>query len=65
MECKNISLKFTLQTQTKYKSTKIRTCLQGLLAWDMSFQTSVKNCIPHKVSYCQNLDIRKVSIALS
>ena len=31
MEDKNIFSKLTLQTQTKYKNTKIQTCLQGLL----------------------------------
>ena len=31
MEDKNIFSKLTLQTQAKYKNTKIRTCLQGLL----------------------------------
>ena len=31
MEYKNIYSKFTLQTQTKYKNAKIRTCLHGLL----------------------------------
>ena len=36
MEYKKISSKFMLQTQTKYKNTKIQTCLQGLLLWDMS-----------------------------
>ena len=45
MEYKNISSKFTLQTQKKYKNTKIKTCL-------------------HEISYCQNSDIRVVSIAL-
>ena len=45
MEYKNISSKFTLQTQKKYKNTKMKTCL-------------------HEISYCQNSDIRVVSIAL-
>ena len=31
MEDKNIFFKFTLQTQTIYKNTKVQTCLQGLL----------------------------------
>ena len=31
MEGKNISSKFTLQTQTKYEHTKIQSCLQSLL----------------------------------
>ena len=31
MEYKNVSSKFTLQTQAKYKNTEIQTCLQGLL----------------------------------
>ena len=48
MEYKNISSKFTLQTQRKYKNTKIRTCLQELLPWGMSFHASVKNCISPK-----------------
>ena len=36
----------------------MQTCLQGLLPWDM-----LKN-ISAKVSYCQNLDIKEVSIGL-
>ena len=31
MEDKNIFLKFALQTQAKYKNTKIQISLQGLL----------------------------------
>ena len=31
MEEKNIFSKFMLQTQTKYKNTKIQACLQGQL----------------------------------
>ena len=30
MEYKNITLKFTLQTQTKYKNTKTQTCLHEI-----------------------------------
>ena len=48
MKKKNISSKFTLQTQTKYKNAKTGTCLQELLSWDVSFQASVKNFIPLK-----------------
>ena len=64
MEYKNISSKFTLQTQTKYKNAKTGTCLQELLSWDVSFQASVKKLYTAKVSYGQNSDIREVSIAL-
>ena len=66
MEYKYISSKFTLQTQTKYKNTKIQTCLHGFLPWYISFQSSVKkkNFYNAKVSHCQNSDIREVSIAL-
>ena len=48
IEGKNISSKFMSQTQTKYKNTKIQTCLQGLLPWDMSFQSPIKKYIPPK-----------------
>ena len=64
MEYKNISSRFTLQTQAKYKNTKIRTCLQGLLPWDMSFSGIRQKLYSAKVSYCQNSDIRDVNIAL-
>ena len=42
MEDKYISSKFILQTQTKYKNTKIQICLHGLLPRYISFQPSVK-----------------------
>ena len=58
MEGKSVSSKFTLQTETKYKHTKIQTCLQSLLPWGML------KIYCAKVSYCQNSDIREVSIAL-
>ena len=48
MEYKNIASKFTLQTQTKCQITKTQACLQGLLPWDISFQSSVKKYIPPK-----------------
>ena len=48
MEYKNFSSKFKLKTQAKYKNTKTQTCLQELLPWDMSFQSSVKTYIPLK-----------------
>ena len=48
MEYKYISSKFTLQTQTSNKSTKIQTCLHVLFPWDNSFETSVKKDIPPK-----------------
>ena len=48
MEDKNISSKFTSHTQTKYKNTKMQTCLQGLLPWDMSFQSLIRKYIPPK-----------------
>ena len=48
MEYKNISSKYTSQPQTEYKNTKIKTCLQELLPWDMSFQSEIKKYIPSK-----------------
>ena len=30
----------------KYKNTKSQTCLEGLLPWDMYFQSSVEKYIP-------------------
>ena len=42
MEYNNISLKFTLQTQTEYRNTKIQTCLQGLLPWDISLKRNTE-----------------------
>ena len=57
MEYKNIFFKFTLHPQTEYKNIKIEACLQGLLPWDMSFQSNQK-IYPNKVSYCQNSDLR-------
>ena len=58
MEDKNIFSKFTLQTQVKYKNTKIQISLQGLLPWVRWKIYSAK------VSYCQNSDIREETIAL-
>ena len=58
MEDKKIFSKFTLQTQTKDKNTKIQTWSQGLLQWGMLKIYSAKE------SYSQNSDIREVSIAL-
>ena len=59
IEYKNISSKFTLQTQKKYKNSKIRISLQGLLPWDMSSDISQK--LPFaKVYYYQNSDISEV-----
>ena len=58
MEDKNIFSKFMLQTQTKYKNTKIQTCLQGFyheVCWKIYLT---------EVSYSQNSDIREVIIAL-
>ena len=43
MECKNISLKFRLQTQTKYKNTQIQTCLEGLLPGDISLKQNTES----------------------
>ena len=63
MEYKNISSKFTLQIKTKYKNSKIQTFFQGLLPWDVFSDISQKIHFA-KVSYCQNSDIREVSIAL-
>ena len=57
MEYKNISLKYRLQPQTEYKNIEIEACLQGLLPWDMSFQSNQK-IYSTKVSCCQNSDIR-------
>ena len=50
--------KFSFEAQTKYKNTKIQTCLQGLLPWGLLKIYSAK------VSYCQNSDIKEVIIAL-
>ena len=61
VEYKNISSKFTLQTQTKYKNTKTQNCLQELLAWISAISQKIFSA---KVSCCQNSDIREVSIAL-
>ena len=47
-----------LKTQTKYKNTKIDTCLQGLLP---RFMLKIYSA---KVSYCQNSDIKEVCITL-
>ena len=63
MEYKYISSKFTLQTQTKYKNTKIQTCLHGLFLYSHQSKKKKKN-YNAKVSHCQNSDIREVSIAL-
>ena len=63
MEDKNISSKFTLQTQTKYKNTKIKTYLQGLLTMRYVFSVNNQKTYSAKVSYCQNSEIREVSIA--
>ena len=52
MEYKYIASKFTLQTQTNGKSTKIQTCLHGLFPWDISFQSSVKKHIPPVSQLC-------------
>ena len=54
MEYKNISSKFTLQPQTKYKNTEMETCLQGLLPRDIKKNQKIYSA---KVSYCQNSDI--------
>ena len=43
MEYNNVSSKFTLQTQTKYKNIRIPACLQGLFPLDISFHSSVQN----------------------
>ena len=59
MEDKNIFSKFTLQTQAKYKNTKIQISLQGLLPWVCWKIYSAK------VSCCLNSDIREVIIALA
>ena len=59
MEDKNIFSKLTLQTQTKYKNTNIKTCLHGLLPWGM-LKIYPAWC---EVSDCQSLDIREVTIA--
>ena len=58
MEDKNIFSKFTLQTQAKYKNTKIQISLQDVLPWVCWKIYSAK------VSDCQNSDIREVIIAL-
>ena len=55
---KYIFSKFMLQTQTKYKNTKIETCLQGLLP------RFILKIYSTKVSYCQNSDIKEVCITL-
>ena len=54
MEYKNISSKFTLEPQTKYKNTEMETCLQGLLPRDIKKNQKIYSA---KVSYCQNSDI--------
>ena len=54
MEYKNISSKFTLQTHTKYKNTKIQTCLHEIFLLSQKIYTG-------RVSYCQNADIREVA----
>ena len=56
---KNIFSKLTLQTQTKYKNTNIKTCWHGLLPWVML------KIYPawFEVSDYQSLDIREVTIA--
>ena len=58
MEDKNIFWTFMLQTQAKYKITKIHISLQGLLPWVCWKIYSAK------VSGCQNSGIRDVIIAL-
>ena len=65
MEYKYIYSKFTLQTQTNNKSTKIQTCLHGPFPWDNSFQSLFKKHIPQKwQKHCQNTSIRELSIDL-
>ena len=49
MEYKNFSSKFALQTQTKYKNTKIQTRLQEPLPWDMPFESSAKKCLTAEI----------------
>ena len=56
MEDKNIFSKFTLETQAKYKNTKIQISLQGLLPW------ACWKIYSAKMSYCQNSDIREVRV---
>ena len=57
MEFKNISSKFTLQTQAKRKKTKIQTCLEELLQWVSVISQKIYFA---KVSCCENSDIREV-----
>ena len=54
MENKNISLKFILQAQAKYKTFTMR----------YVFSVTNQKIYSAKVSYSQNSDIREVSIAL-
>ena len=63
MEYKNISSKFTLQVKTKYIETRIQTFFEGLLPW-VAFSDMSQKIHSAKVSYCQNSDIRELSIAL-
>ena len=59
MEYKNISLKLMLQTQTKYENTEIQTCL-----CEFFFSVIIQKTHTAQVSYCQNSDIREVSVDL-
>ena len=59
MEHKNILLKFTLQTHTKYKNTKIQTCLH-----EHFFSVIIEKTYTPQVFYCQNSKVRQVSIDL-
>ena len=59
MEDKNIFSKFTLETQTKYKNTKIK------LAYKVFYHEVCWKISSAEVSYAQNSDIREAVIALA
>ena len=48
-----------LQTQTKYENTEIQTCL-----YEFFFSVIIQKTHTAQVPYCQNSDIREVSIDL-
>ena len=58
MEDKNIFSKFTLETQTKYKNTKIK------LVYKVFYHETCLKIYSAEVPYSQNSDIREVIIAL-
>ena len=64
MGYKKFPSKFTLQTQTKCKNTKIQTRLQELCLFRYVFSVISQNIYSTIAFYCQNSDIREVSIDL-